>query len=123
MNTKTLYLIALILLACNKNNKIPLIQKLNLPKSSILGFSNKTGIIIKDYAFLSKSTKKNSELDYDYAILLRKDEVVKIEKTLEKTERYGIEGNWILVNYKGTKSYIFSKDINIVNNLIIEHSK
>lgn len=123
MNTKTLYLIALILLACNKNNKIPLIQKLNLPKSSILGFSNKTGIIIKDYAFLSKSTKKNSELDYDYAILLRKDEVVKIEKTLEKTERYGIEGNWILVNYKGTKSYIFSKDINIVNNLIIKHSK
>ncbi|AAU07669.1 MULTISPECIES: hypothetical protein [Borreliella] len=123
MNTKTLYLIALILLACNKNNKIPLIQKLNLPKSSILGFSNKTGIIIKDYAFLSKSTKKNSELDYDYAILLRKDEVVKIEKTLEKTERYGIEGNWIQVNYKGTKSYIFSKDINIVNNLIIEHSK
>ncbi|AFT84130.1 hypothetical protein BgCN_0854 [Borreliella garinii NMJW1] len=123
MNTKTLYLIALILLACNKNNKIPLIQKLNLPKSSILGFSNKTGIIIKDYAFLSKSTKKNSELDYDYVILLRKDEVVKIEKTLEKTERYGIEGNWILVNYKGTKSYIFSKDINIVNNLIIEHSK
>lgn len=123
MNTKTLYLIALILLACNKNNKIPLIQKLNLPKSSILGFSNKAGIIIKDYAFLSKSTKKNSELDYDYAILLRKDEVVKIEKTLEKTERYGIEGNWILVNYKGTKSYIFSKDINIVNNLIIEHSK
>lgn len=81
------------------------------------------GIIIKDYAFLSKSTKKNSELDYDYAILLRKDEVVKIEKTLEKTERYGIEGNWILVNYKGTKRYIFSKDINIVNNLIIEHSK
>lgn len=123
MNTKTLYLIALILLACNKNNKIPLIQKLNLPKSSILGFSNKTGIIIKDYAFLSKSTKKNSELDYDYAILLRKDEVVKIEKILEKTERYGIEGNWILVNYKGTKSYIFSKEINIVNNLIIEHSK
>lgn len=123
MNTKTLYLIVLILLACNKNNKIPLIQKLNLPKSSILGFSNKTGIIIKDYAFLSKSTKKNSELDYDYAMLLRKDEVVKIEKTLEKTERYGIEGNWILVNYKGTKSYIFSKDINIVNNLIIEHSK
>ncbi|EED28707.1 hypothetical protein PT136_04170 [Borreliella garinii] len=123
MNTKTLYLITLILLACNKNNKIPLIQKLNLPKSSILGFSNKTGIIIKDYAFLSKSTKKSSELDYDYAILLRKDEVVKIEKTLEKTERYGIEGNWILVNYKGTKSYIFSKDINIVNNLIIEHSK
>nr|WP_267508814.1 hypothetical protein [Borreliella garinii] len=123
MNTKTLYLITLILLACNKNNKIPLIQKLNLPKSSILGFSNKTGIIIKDYAFLSKSTKKSSELDYDYAILLRKDEVVKIEKTLEKTERYGIEGNWILVNYKGTKSYIFSKDINIVNNLIIENSK
>ncbi|WP_215537448.1 hypothetical protein [Borreliella bavariensis] len=123
MNTKTLYLISLILLACNKNNKIPLIQKLNLPKSSILGFSNKTGIIIKDYAFLSKSTKKNSELDYDYAILLRKDEVVKIEKILEKTERYGIEGNWIQVNYKGTKSYIFSKDINIVNNLIIEHSK
>nr|WP_267509425.1 hypothetical protein [Borreliella garinii] len=123
MDTKTLYLITLILLACNKNNKIPLIQKLNLPKSSILGFSNKTGIIIKDYAFLSKSTKKSSELDYDYAILLRKDEVVKIEKTLEKTERYGIEGNWILVNYKGTKSYIFSKDINIVNNLIIEHSK
>ncbi|KEO62760.1 hypothetical protein [Borreliella garinii] len=123
MNTKTLYLITLILLACNKNNKIPLIQKLNLPKSSILGFSNKTGIIIKDYAFLSKSTKKSSELDYDYAILLRKDEVVKIEKTLEKTERYGIEGNWILVNYKGTKSYIFSKDINIVSNLIIEHSK
>ncbi|WP_210361863.1 hypothetical protein [Borreliella garinii] len=123
MNTKTLYLITLILLACNKNNKIPLIQKLNLPKSSILGFSNKTGIIIKDYAFLSKSTKKSSELDYDYTILLRKDEVVKIEKTLEKTERYGIEGNWILVNYKGTKSYIFSKDINIVNNLIIEHSK
>lgn len=123
MNTKKLYLITLILLACNKNNKIPLIQKLNLPKSSILGFSNKTGIIIKDYAFLSKSTKKSSELDYDYAILLRKDEVVKIEKTLEKTERYGIEGNWILVNYKGTKSYIFSKDINIVNNLIIEHSK
>ncbi|WNZ72978.1 hypothetical protein [Borreliella garinii] len=123
MNTKTLYLITLILLACNKNNKIPLIQKLNLPKSSILGFSNKTGIIIKDYAFLSKSTKKSSELDYDYAILLRKDEIVKIEKTLEKTERYGIEGNWILVNYKGTKSYIFSKDINIVNNLIIEHSK
>ncbi|WP_210371298.1 hypothetical protein [Borreliella garinii] len=123
MNTKTLYLITLILLACNKNNKIPLIQKLKLPKSSILGFSNKTGIIIKDYAFLSKSTKKSSELDYDYAILLRKDEVVKIEKTLEKTERYGIEGNWILVNYKGTKSYIFSKDINIVNNLIIEHSK
>ncbi|APQ14785.1 hypothetical protein BLA33_00110 [Borreliella garinii] len=123
MNTKTLYLITLILLACNKNNKIPLIQKLNLPKSSILGFSNKTGIIIKDYAFLSKSTKKSSELDYDYAILLRKDEVVKIEKTLEKTERYGIEGNWILVNYKGTKSYIFSKDINIVNNLIIERSK
>ncbi|WNZ73934.1 hypothetical protein [Borreliella garinii] len=123
MNTKTLYLITLILLACNKNNKIPLIQKLNLPKSSILGFSNKTGIIIKDYAFLSKSTKKSSELDYDYAILLRKDEVVKIEKTLEKTERYGIEGNWILVNYKGTKSYIFSKDINIVNSLIIEHSK
>nr|WP_267915683.1 hypothetical protein [Borreliella garinii] len=123
MNTKTLYLITLILLACNKNNKVPLIQKLNLPKSSILGFSNKTGIIIKDYAFLSKSTKKSSELDYDYAILLRKDEVVKIEKTLEKTERYGIEGNWILVNYKGTKSYIFSKDVNIVNNLIIEHSK
>lgn len=123
MNTKTLYLISLILLACNKNNKIPLIQKLYLPKSSILGFSNKMGIIIKDYAFLSKSTKKNSELDYDYAILLRKDEVVKIEKTLEKTERYGIEGNWILVNYKGTKRYIFSKDINIVNNLIIDHSK
>ncbi|AJA90597.1 hypothetical protein OY14_04120 [Borreliella chilensis] len=123
MNTKILYLLSLILLACNKNNKIPLIQKLNLPQSSILGFNNKMGIIIKDYAFLSKSTKKNSELDYDYVILLRKDEVVKIEKTLEKTKRYGIEGHWILVNYKGIKSYIFSKDINIINNLIIEHTK
>ncbi len=92
MNTKTLYLITLILLACNKNNKIPLIQKLNLPKSSILGFSNKTGIIIKDYAFLSKSTKKSSELDYDYAILLRKDEVVKIEKTLEKQNAMELKG-------------------------------
>lgn len=121
MNTKTLYLISLILFACNKNNKIPLIQKLSLPKSSILGFSNKTGLIIKDYAFLRKSTKKISELDYDYEILLRKDEIVKIEKTLEKTERYGIKGNWILVNYKGTKRYIFSKDINIINNLIIEY--
>ncbi|ETZ19039.1 hypothetical protein BDCR2A_01012 [Borrelia duttonii CR2A] len=76
-----------------------------MPKSSILGFPQKVGIIT---------------INYDYLTIIRKDEIVRIEKIMQDTEQHGIKGKWVLATYKGNKGYIFSKDINIIDNIIIE---
>lgn len=104
---------------CNKKSEIPLTHKFKLPKSSILGFSKKVGIVTKNYAILNNATKTDNT-NYNYLTIIRKDEVIKIEKIMQNTERYGIKGKWILATYKGKKGYIFSKDINIIDNIIIE---
>ncbi|QMU99564.1 hypothetical protein F0310_04100 [Borrelia sp. A-FGy1] len=119
MKRQLFYLICIIFLSCIKRQEISLTEIFNLPKSSILGFSKKVGIVIKDYALLNNEMKKNN-INYDYLTIIRKDEIVKIEKIMQSTEKYGLKGNWILVNYKGKRGYIFSKDINIIDSIIIE---
>ncbi|AWG43167.1 hypothetical protein CR532_04320 [Candidatus Borreliella tachyglossi] len=119
MKIKLLYLISIMLLTCSKRSEISLIEKFNLPKSSILGFSKKVGIVTKNYAILNNEIK-NPNSNYDYLALIRKDEIVKIEKILQKTVKHGLKGTWILVNYKDQSGYIFSQDINIIDNIIIE---
>ncbi|AYE36667.1 hypothetical protein DB313_04315 [Borrelia turcica IST7] len=119
MKRPLFYLIYILLLSCSKRLEISLTENFNLPKSSILGFSKKVGIVIKDYALLNNEIKKNNT-NYDYLTIIKKDEIVKIEKIMQTTEKYGLKGNWILVNYKGKRGYIFSKDINIIDNIIIE---
>ncbi|AHH08793.1 hypothetical protein baBA2_000823 [Borrelia anserina] len=119
MKIKLLSLISIMFLTCNKNLEIPLIKECKLPKSSILGFSRKVGIITKNYVLLNKKPKIDNT-DYDYLTIIRKDEIVKIKKIMQSTEKHGIKGKWILATYKGKKGYIFSKDINIINNIIIE---
>ncbi|AAX18138.1 hypothetical protein [Borrelia turicatae] len=119
MKIKLLYLISIMFLTCSKKLETPLINEFNLPKSSILGFSRKVGIITKNYAILNNVTKTDNT-NYNYLTIIRKDEIVKIEKIMQNTEQHGIKGKWILATYKGKKGYIFSKDINIIDNIIIE---
>lgn len=109
----------MIFLTCNKKLEIPLTKEFKLPKSSVLGFSRKVGIITKNYAILNNGTKTDNT-NYDYLTIIRKDEIVKIEKIMQNAEKHGIKGKWILATYKGKKGYIFSKDINIIDNIIIE---
>ena len=119
MKVKFLSLISIIFLTCNKKSEFFLITKFDLPKSSILGFPIKMGIVTKNYVILQNTVKIDST-NYNYLTLIRKNEIVKIEKIMQNTEKYGIKGKWILVSYKGKKGYLFSKDINIIDNIIIK---
>ncbi|UER67963.1 hypothetical protein LKV13_04215 [Borrelia sp. BU AG58] len=111
--------VCMMLLSCSKRLEVSLVEDFKLPKSSILGFSKKVGIVVKDYALLTSEIKKSST-DYDYLTIIKKDETVRIEKIMHSTEKYGLKGNWILVSYKGKTGYIFSGDINIIDNIIID---
>ncbi|UGQ17594.1 hypothetical protein [Borrelia sp. RT1S] len=119
MKRQLFHIICAILMSCSKRLETPLTEYFSLPKSSILGFSKKVGIVIKDYALLNNEIKKN-KTNYDYLTIIKKDEIVRIEKIMQPTERYGLKGNWILVTHKGKTGYIFSRDINIIDNIIIE---
>ncbi|WP_024653231.1 hypothetical protein [Borrelia persica] len=112
-------LIFIIFLTCKTKPKIHLTQEFKLPKSSILGFPQKVGIITKNYTIFN-NTIQTQNTNYDYLTIIRKDEIVKIEKIMQDTEQHGIKGKWILATYKGQKGYIFSTDINIIDNIIIE---
>ncbi|WP_221036910.1 hypothetical protein [Borrelia miyamotoi] len=119
MKIKLLPLISIMFLTCSKRSEFSLTEKFNLPKSSILGFSIKMGIVTKNYVTLNNTTKMDNT-NYDYLTIIRKNEIVKIERIMQNTEKHGIKGKWILASYKGKRGYLFSKDINIVDNIIIE---
>ncbi|ACH95043.1 hypothetical protein ACE4V3_00130 [Borrelia recurrentis] len=118
MKIKLLPLI-IFFLTCKIKQEVSLIKEFKLPKSSILGFPQKVGIITKNYTILN-NTIQIQKINYDYLTIIRKDEIVRIEKIMQDTEQHGIKGKWVLATYKGNKGYIFSKDINIIDNIIIE---